>query len=265
MSWIKLHRQFKEWEWYTHAPTKDVFIHLLLSANIKEKRFRGDVVPVGSIVTGRKALADQLGLSEQQIRTALKNLQSTNEITIQATNAYSIISVVKWGEYQGVQPTDNQPSTNDQPATNHQSTTPKEYNNNISIPCASQKPSMKIKSIEEIESHPLDGEYQAYFEEKCPDVNIHDLRDDLVQYCQSQGKTYKDYWATLQTWGRRKQKEIIGKLKKEEQQNATSQPKLTKSEQKASSLKSGREKIFQRIISEPATGCGAPNYSGKTH
>ncbi len=257
MSWIKLHRQFKEWEWYTHAPTKDVFIHLLLSANIKEKRFRGDVVPVGSIVTGRKALADQLGLSEQQIRTALKNLQSTNEITIQATNAYSIISVVKWGEYQGVQPTDNQPSTNDQPTTNHQSTTPKEYNNNISIPCASQKPSMKIKSIEEIENHSLDGQYQAYFEEKCPDVNIHDLRDDLVQYCQSTGKPYKDYWATLQTWGRRRQKEIIEKLKKEGQQNATGRTSDTKFERREQSEKSAREQILRDIIGQNEGGAGS--------
>ena len=42
--WIKLHRKFKEWEWYQDENTKSVFIHLLLDANHKDKKWRGNTL-----------------------------------------------------------------------------------------------------------------------------------------------------------------------------------------------------------------------------
>lgn len=110
---IFLHRKLKDWRWYSDPVTSRVFIHILLSANHKTKPWRDLEIPAGSFVTGRKALSYETGMSEQQVRTALDKLKSTNEITIQATNNYSIITVVKWSEYQGKkpaeQPTNNQP------------------------------------------------------------------------------------------------------------------------------------------------------------
>lgn len=243
VSWIKLHRQFTDWEWYSHGPTKIVFIELLLTANIKEKKFRGEVVPIGSTVSGRKALSLKLGLSEQQVRTALNNLQSTNEITIKSNSQFSIISIVSWDIYQRDNRDSNQQSTNEQPTINQQSTTPKELNNNIYNPPI--VPPQKINSIEEIENHPLDGKFLAYFEEKCPNVDILELRDDLVQYCKSQGKTYKDYWATLQTWGRRRQAEINEKPLREGKTHENFSRKPTKLEQKQSALDEA-ESILRR-------------------
>ncbi|WP_085905884.1 hypothetical protein [Kiloniella majae] len=124
--WMQLHRQLVEWEWYTDANTFRVFMHILLNANHSENSWRGVVIKPGQFVTGRKALAKDLGLSEQQIRTTLNNLQSTSEITIKTTNKYSIISIVKWSEYQGKQPAEK-PAIN-QP-DNQQSTTNNNDNN----------------------------------------------------------------------------------------------------------------------------------------
>jgi len=121
------------WEWYDHAPTKILFLHLLLKANHKDVNWRGINLKKGSFITGRKKLSDETGLSEQSIRTALKNLQSTNEITIKPQKNFSIISMVKWSSYQGNQPTINQRSTNDQPTINQQLTTDNNDNNDNNI------------------------------------------------------------------------------------------------------------------------------------
>ena len=121
--WIKLHRKITEWDWYDDANTFRLFIHLLLLANSKDAKWRGVIIRRGEYLTGRKVLAEELKISEQAIRTSLKHLESTNEIAIKSTNKFSIITICKYEDYQGLQP-DNQPTanhqlTNGQPSTNH--------------------------------------------------------------------------------------------------------------------------------------------------
>ena len=121
--WIKLHRQILEWEWYSDNNCFRLFLHLLLKANHKEKRFKGIELKVGSIVTSRDLLARETGLSSQQIRTALTKLISTNEITSKTSSQGTIIQIVSYEKYQV--PTNE--ITNEQPTSNQQSTT----NNNV--------------------------------------------------------------------------------------------------------------------------------------
>lgn len=131
--WIKLFSKFTEWEWYKDTNTKNVFIHCLLKANWKEGHFEGQTIPRGSFVTGRKELAKQLMMTEQEVRTALKHLKSTNEITIKSTNKYSIITIVNYDLYQQNNQEYNQQLTNNQPTTNQQLTTIEEYKTISSI------------------------------------------------------------------------------------------------------------------------------------
>jgi hypothetical protein len=116
---IRLHRKFRNWEWYTDINVKTLFIELLFQANWKDDNYKGVVIKRGSLTTGRKKLADATGLSQQEIRTALDKLKSTNEITSQATNRYTVITVVNYNKYQyeknGSNQLSNQPST--KPAT----------------------------------------------------------------------------------------------------------------------------------------------------
>lgn len=97
---ISLDRKIMEWEWYQDVNTKAVFIHCLLKANWKDGIFMGKVIHRGSFVTSRKTLAKELKLGEQTIRTCLEHLKSTNEITIEPTNKYSVITIVKYDDYQ---------------------------------------------------------------------------------------------------------------------------------------------------------------------
>lgn len=126
--WVKIYRDMTEWEWYQDANTFRVFMHLLLRANIATSKYRGVEVPAGSVVTGRKALATQLNMSEQSVRGSLNRLL-LSELTIKKYNKFSIISIVKWDCYQGKQPATNQQLTSEQPANNQRTTTSKEYKN----------------------------------------------------------------------------------------------------------------------------------------
>lgn len=135
---IKLHRKMLSWGWYQDSVVKDVFIHLLLTANFRPREWMGFQIEEGQLVIGTQKLADELGLTRQQVRTALNKLKSTNEITIKPTNRFSIITIVKWRDFQSEkvwsnqqinqhfnqqitnkQPTDNQQITNNQPQLNN--------------------------------------------------------------------------------------------------------------------------------------------------
>lgn len=132
--WIKLHRKLLEWEWYDDLPARVLFLHLLLKTERKCGRYHGHEIPAGSCVTGLHKLSEQTGLTYQQTRTALEKLRDTSEITIKATNKFSIISITNWSEYQE----NNKRITNEQQTDNKRITTSKEVkkkedkNNNIS-------------------------------------------------------------------------------------------------------------------------------------
>ena len=118
--WIKIHRQIIEWEWFTDTTTFRVFLQLLLKANHKEKKYRGMVLKVGTIITSRDILALETRLSVQQVRTALDKLKSTNEITIKTSSQGTIIEVVNYSKYQLAtnEVTNKQPTSNQQVTTN---------------------------------------------------------------------------------------------------------------------------------------------------
>jgi len=122
-----------DWEWYQDANVMRVFLHLLLDANHKAKRWQGRVIEPGQTVTSRQKIAEGLGLSEQQVRTALTKLKSTGEITSIATNIYTLVTIENWASYQS--PDDlatsktTSDSTNEQPTDNQQITTNKNVKN----------------------------------------------------------------------------------------------------------------------------------------
>lgn len=124
--WISLHRKMLDWEWYSDHNTTRLFIHMLLRANHKEKKWRGITIPAGSFISGRRKLALETGLSEQQIRTSLLRLKSTSELTSKSTSCGTLFTLLTWNSYQG-----NQPAK--QPQNNQQSTTNNNDNNNNNI------------------------------------------------------------------------------------------------------------------------------------
>ena len=105
---IKVYRKFMEWEWYTDVNTKTLFLHCLLRANWKEGSWKGINYLPGEFITSLPSLAEESGLSIQQVRTSLSKLISTGEITSKSTDSVTgrkltknrIITVNNWDEYQ---------------------------------------------------------------------------------------------------------------------------------------------------------------------
>ena len=137
VGYIKLYRSITSWEWFNNPNTLKVWLYLLTNANWKDGRFEGEDVPAGSLIIGRKSLSKELHLSERSIRTALNHLKSTNEVTIKSTKKFSLVTIVKWANYQGeveesdqenVQESDQQ-VTNKRPTNDQQVTTIEEGKN----------------------------------------------------------------------------------------------------------------------------------------
>ena len=128
---ILLYRQITEWEWYQNPNTFRLFLHILLKANFADGRFEGREVKRGQLVTSLPKLSVQTKLSIQQVRTALKHLISTGEITDEGTSQYRIITVVKYDQYQNDNRQDNSQSTDEQQTINRRATDDQQqYNNN---------------------------------------------------------------------------------------------------------------------------------------
>jgi biotin operon repressor len=127
--WIKLHRRLTEWEWYKNTNTFKLFIHLLISANHKPAKWQGINIERGQFLSGIDSLSRATGLSKQSIRTSIKHLKSTGELTSKSTNKNTLYTIVNYNLYQTIEqePTSKLTSqlTNDQQATNKQLTTNK--------------------------------------------------------------------------------------------------------------------------------------------
>lgn len=108
-SWIKLFRKFKEWEWYQNSNVKNVFLEILLTANFEDRRWQGIEIKRGQLITSVSSLFYALNknpkkpdISTHQIRTALDKLKMTNELAIETSSNYTLITINKYNDYQQV-------------------------------------------------------------------------------------------------------------------------------------------------------------------
>ena len=98
--WVKVYREFTEWEWYSNVNVSRVFFHLLLTANHKETRWQGQVILPGQKITSYENLAAETNLSVKKVRVALDKLKASGTVETKRTNRFTLISVVNWRKYQ---------------------------------------------------------------------------------------------------------------------------------------------------------------------
>ena len=140
---IKVYRSFMGWEWYDDSNTKDLFLHCLLRANYEDAKWHGIIIPRGSFLTSVKTLEIELNKSTQNIKTALKHLKSTKEITIKSTSHYSIITVNNYDFYNPSNKQDNEQITNEEQTNNEDATNAQQGSNN---PLTTNKNNKKEKN-----------------------------------------------------------------------------------------------------------------------
>ncbi len=107
--WIKLKRKLlKNPLWKDcNAAQKVVMITVLLMANHKPNRwmFNGEEyeVKAGEFITSLNSLVKETGLGKQQVRTALTKLEKHNFIKTKKTNRNTLVTIVNWAKYQGLE------------------------------------------------------------------------------------------------------------------------------------------------------------------
>lgn len=117
--WISLHRKILTWEWYDDLNVRVLFIHCLLRANYKPKKWRKKVIPRGSFVSSLSKLSSETGLSKQEVRTALAKLEATHELTRSKGGLNTTISITNYDNYQTINTLSNTESTRHQHAFQH--------------------------------------------------------------------------------------------------------------------------------------------------
>ena len=98
--YIKLYRSMLETEWHDDPITTAVWVRCLLKTNYETKRWHGVIVEPGQFITSYNSLAKEVGITVSQLRTALKHLKSTHQLTCKATNKATLVTIENWALYQ---------------------------------------------------------------------------------------------------------------------------------------------------------------------
>lgn len=210
MEWfIQIHRKMLEWERYDDINTKVLFIHLLIKANWKDKKWRWIEIERWTFITSFETLKKETWLSLQNIRTSLNKLILTKELTKESHSSYTLIKLLNYNEYQETNTQTNKRLTNEQQTTNKRLTTTNKVNkenkdNNILV---TKVVATKVATLETYIKENFDLEFITSVYEK---YNMN--KKDFQEECES----FVDYW---------KEKSISWKKEKRQMQK-TFDPKL---------------------------------------
>lgn len=202
-NYIKLDRKILEWEWYSDANTMRLFMHCLLKANWKSGKLNGVSIPRGSFATSYAALASQTKLSVRSIRTALKHLKTTGEVTSRTYHDFTIITVKNYNSYQAIDKPSDIQVTSKRQASDKQVTTIEERKNK------------RIKDIKNI--------YGAYKHVRLTEAELQKLKTDygdsmaekaitfLDEYIEMKGYKANSHYLCIRKWVVNAVKEREGK------------------------------------------------------
>ena len=188
---IKVYRSMLEWEWYSDAYIFKLFMHLLLIANWKDGSWRGISIKRGQILTSIEKLSQQTKLTPQNIRTCIKRLKSTCEITCKSTNKFTLITIANYEDYQGLESKLTNKLTNNltNNLTNAQQTTNKQPNNN--------RRSKEDKKLRSKEVKIKDKSFDTFFSHF--NSELQDKIKEFIKFRNEIGKSFKSE-TSFQVW-----------------------------------------------------------------
>lgn len=209
--YIKLYRKMMKWGWYTDTNAKCVFLHLLFLAQYETCFFRGIKLEIGQAVTSIREISVQTGISMQSVRTAIKHLKSTQEITQCTHGKFSVFTIQNYAEYQG----DN--TASNKQVTQSQHTANTEVTQTLILRNQEVKKSRKEKDIPygiskkkygEFENVLLDGQEHGKLVDSLGDIGAAEYIERLSAYLAQTGHRYKSHYATLLNWWRKDGKPV---------------------------------------------------------
>lgn len=129
--WIKVHRRALHNGWLRNPVLWTFWSYVLLKASHKQHTvvvgYQQVELSPGQLVFGRHQAALDLNLTDRQIRTCITRLKSTNNLTVETTNKFSVFTIVNWSTYQDKQgdsdqqddQQDDRQATSKRPASDH--------------------------------------------------------------------------------------------------------------------------------------------------
>lgn len=201
---IIVHRSLLDWEWYKDSNTTRLFLHCLLKANHKDNKWQGMLIKRGSFATSYQTLAVELGLTVQNIRTSLKRLNSTGELTHKSHSKYGIITIQNYDRYQDVNSQANSHLTVSQQSSNSHLTTNNNDNNENNENNENKKTDIKASEPEprkRFGTHVLmlPEQYDKLGTEYGKDL-INSMIERVNDYCDMHGKAYSNYNSVIRNW-----------------------------------------------------------------
>jgi hypothetical protein len=181
-----------------------IWLQLLLDANWERRQLKnGQAIERGQLVIGRAKYADSIGISVQQLRTNLSAFEKCEMLTRQSTSRGTLITLIKYEEYQDIgdganQPT-NQQLTSNQPATNQQLTSSQPQNKNLrskEVKKGRKREGFAPPSLEEVRSY-CNGRRNGIDPQAFIDAGLQS------GWKLSNGNAMKDWKAAIRTWERR--------------------------------------------------------------
>src|ERR1039458_1195447 len=130
-SFIIIYRKLIEWNWYRDSKTLHLFIHFLLKANWDDSDYYGEKVMRGQLITGWVSVNKDTGLTRREYRTCVNHLKSTGEITVKTTNKYSLVTIVKYNEYQSKDKKRRSKRQSNRPMSDSQEANGRPHTNNL--------------------------------------------------------------------------------------------------------------------------------------
>ena len=200
--YIKLWRKIQKTSFYKKPLINHLAVHLILEANHTSHKFIWNkeelIIERGQILTGRKTLSNETGLSQRNVRTALKTLKNIAFLTIKVTSKFSIITICNYSKYQDCNYLTDQQSdqqvTSKRPASDQQVTT---YNNDKNVKNDKKHIYGEFKNVKL-----TDEEYQ-----KLKDKFNNDAEkwiktvDEGIEY---KGYKYKSHYMAILKWAEKK-------------------------------------------------------------
>ena len=160
------------------------------------------------MITTVKEISDGTGISVRSVRTSLERLKSTNELTIETSSRFSIITLLNYTDYQGSD------KGSDKQVTNERQTSDKPpYSKEI-------KEVKEVKNIDRAKRFcpPTLDEVKAYCLERNNTVDAEKFFDyyETNGWVQGKGKPVKDWKACVRTWERSGFNQTLGNKNQKE-------------------------------------------------
>lgn len=96
MGFVKIPHDLRNWGWEKEPIMSHVYLMLMLDAAWSETEYRGEHIKRGQAVISQREYAKEIGITYQELRTALKRLTAAHRIAQSATRRNTVVTLLDY-------------------------------------------------------------------------------------------------------------------------------------------------------------------------